>query len=302
MVYTSGGLIQASDYNTLAALINNVFGIGSGDSGYGGLSINTGINNLPTINIGDIIQSFTSVPGSPDEWKNLRNAFFDCALHQNTTLIDPLPSDTLLDDGDIITFFNTLNSTNNSTLLFNNRFNVNAIHLALSTTLTDIRVSPWSSFVRHEFTVDFGNSDNARHFFNTGGELRISASRVGGSATTQNTEWTNLLSANSPFIFNRLDYFSLTSTFSVYQTVSSGGAYTANNWSIRARRDDAVGPNGGNGSIIRFQSDFLDGHTNVFFDSIDGTLTSTIEQLKSVGIFPKPTPIFTTTVPISSGS
>ncbi len=302
MTYASGQTVEASDYNTLAAQINAVFGTGTGDSGYGGNSTNTGVTDLPTINVGDTIQSFTSSPGSPDEWKNLRNAFTDCAAHQNTVLTETPPSDTLLDDGDIVTFFSTLNSAVNSSDLATNRLNVNPIHLALSTILTDIRATPWSSFLRHEFTVTFTDTDAARHFFNTGGDLRVSASRTGGSATTQNTEWSTLLSTNSPLIFDRNDYFSnLTSLFTTFQSVSSGGLYSANTWIIRAKKDNAAGPNGGNGSIIRFQSDFLDGHTNIFFDTVDGTLTSTLEQRKSVGVFPIPTPATSTITVLSSG-
>ena len=45
MTYTSGGLIQATDYNTFISTgtpnINNIWGTGSGDSGWGQTAINT---------------------------------------------------------------------------------------------------------------------------------------------------------------------------------------------------------------------------------------------------------------------
>ena len=45
MTYSSGGLIQATDYNTFISTgtpnINNIWGTGSGDSGWGQTSIAT---------------------------------------------------------------------------------------------------------------------------------------------------------------------------------------------------------------------------------------------------------------------
>jgi len=145
MAYASGQLVEASDYNNLVILIDNIFGLGTGDFGYGGNSINTGVSALPTIVPTDLIQSATGTPGSPDEWANLRNAFADCATHQNTVLSDVLPSTSLLEDGDIVTFYNTLNSVTNSTDLTNNRNNVNAAHLSIATIGTSTRTTAWSS-------------------------------------------------------------------------------------------------------------------------------------------------------------
>jgi len=302
MVYASGQTVEASDYNTLAALIDDVFGLGTGDSGYGGNSINTGVAALPTISLGEVIQSATGAPGSPDEWINLRNAISDCATHQNTTLTDALPSDSLLEDGDIVTFFNTLQSATNSTDLDTNRNNVNLAHLSLSTLGTSVRSTSWTSFVRHEFTVDFGSEDDARHFFNTGGKINIGATRTGGSASSQNAAWTALLTANSPYIFTQADYFALTTSFVTKLSVSSGGAYASNNWAVRAKADAIPNVRGGAGSVLRIRSDFTDGHFTGFEDLVDGTLTSTIQQNKSVAIFPISSPTFATITELTAGS
>lgn len=321
MTYISGGIVQASDYNTLVDQIKDVFGLGTGDSGYGGNSINTRVvdppmvDYLPIIGPGDIIQSATDTlddafpPGSPDEWVNLRNAFADCATHQNTVLSDILPSVSLLEDGDIVTFYNTLNSVTNSTALNTNRNNVNIAHLSLSTLGTSVRSTSWTSFVQHDFTVDFGTEDNARYFFNTGGEIRISASRSGGSATPQNTAWTTLLSNSGTFIFDQTSYFALTDIFVFSPPVgetfpdTGGGAYDAVNvWAIGSRRESFLGVRGGNGSVIRFRSNFTDGHLTGFEDLVDGTLTSTIQQFKSVAIFPISSPTFATITALTVGS
>jgi len=326
MTYTPGSLVQATDYNTLAyetglppivvpvtAKVGDIFGTGFGDYGYGGDSTNVGVSDLPTIAVSDVVQSDTDVigappPGDPDEWVNLRNAFLDCATHQATVLpVLPLPSLADLSDGVPISAnpvddFDNLNSAANNAALEASRTAFAGESFTVSLGLTNARGASWSSFIKHEFTVTFVDEDDARFFFNTGGEIRISASRTGGSASPQNTAWSNLVSANSPYIFTQADYFILTTLFVSKQSVSSGGLYFLNNWNIKAKADTITGLNGGKGSVLRFSSEFTDGHVNGFFDTVDGTFTSTIDEKLSTGIFVRPSPVFATTIPLTSGS
>lgn len=324
MVYTPGGTVQAADYNNLAyetgakptvlpttAKVGDIFGTGFGNFGYGGNSTNVGVADLPTIASGEIIQSDTDVigappPGVPDEWVTLRNAFFDCAAHQGTVLNDTLPALSVLEDGDIVSAntigdLDNLDSDQNNSALAADKNLSDGESFSIATKLTSARGTPWSVMLRHEFTVDFGTENAARHYFNTGGELRISASRAGGSATPQNTAWTSLVSANSPYVFSQTDYFALTGVFVIKRAVTSGAPYATNNWTIRARRENFVGALGGNGSLIRFQSDFIDSHNNIFFDSVDGTFTSTIDEKRSTGIFVRSSPTFTTITDLTAG-
>ena len=326
MTYVLGQPIEASDYNTLAAQINTVFGTGTGDSGYGGNSKNVGVSNLPTMSVSDVIQSATdtigdgSPPGDPDEWINLRNAFFDCAAHQATVLADVLPSETLLEDGDLATFFSTLDSAPNSAAILANKDVHTGESFAIANKLTSTRNTAWSTFLRHEFTIDFGNENAARHYFNTGGDLRISASRTGGtvappdpllpgaSASVQNANWDALLTGSGqPYILSTYaSYIALTGSYAtVFGPHTGSGSYTSNTWIIRAKVENVLGVLGGNGSVIRFQSDFTDGHINGSFpveDFVDGTFTSTIEERRSTGIFVRPSPTFTTITPLTAGS
>ncbi len=297
MVYASGEIVLADDYNVIIDLgttlkINDIFGTGSADSGYGGLSASgadteTGVANLIlSVTSGDIIQSFAPAsPSTPDEWKNLRNAIQACAVHQGTVLPDTLPAESLVDDGDIVTAginnFPNLSSVANVDLLVANRLNVGGGIIAPINVVTDTRVTPWSTLVRHDFTIDFGSADTARHFFNLSGDIRIGASRTGGSATPQNADWTALLLANAPYIFTRADYLAITGVFVDKLSVMGGGAYTNNLWIVKAKRTDAAP-----GSIFQFQSIFCDAHTGLS-DVVDGTLASSIDIGSSL-IFPLP--------------
>jgi len=299
MVYAQGGLVEAADYNALISAINDIFGTGFGDAGYGGNSVNVALAELLDVtSIGSI---------DAEDWQNLRNVFSDVATHQNTVLPDSLPSLGLLDIGDIITFFTSLDSATNLTEITNNRTNVGAGNTTITTKLTDERLAPWSDFIRHEFDITFTSPDAARFYFNTGGQFRISASRTGGSSNPQNDSWTDSLTTNSPFILDASDYFGLTGSFTILrEIVAAGGgsayAYTNNLWTISAQRVDSAGPNGSNGAIIRVRSDFLDGHSNTFFDIVDGVFSSTIEEVRSTGVFVQASPVFNTTQSISEGA
>lgn len=55
--------------------------------------------------------------------------------------------------------------------------------------------STWYSSLAEETSFSFSSESQCRAFFNAGGRLGFSASRSGGSSTTQNTNWTDLLSA-----------------------------------------------------------------------------------------------------------
>jgi len=305
----TGNPITVTDYNDIVATINAFFGTGTGDRGYGGNSTNAALTNLVTKTSGDVIIN--------EDWLELRDAQFDVAAHQGTSLPSPLPSITDIEDGDNVLSFDDqtgpdnpdgeIDAAVNLTLLDANRLIVSPGNVTVASKLTSVRNTAWSSFIEHEFTVDFGSADDARFFFNTGGQLRVSATRTGGAATGQNANWDSILAAGGTFIFDGVAYFLLTGAFQSVPplgqiTTSAYGAYGTNSWTISSRRDDAAGPNGGNGSIIRFKSSFLDGHTNIDFDEVDGTFTSIIEERRSTGIFVKASPTFTTITDLTTGS
>jgi len=306
MAYTTGGTIEASDFNDLVSNINDIFGVGFGDSGYGGNSINVPI-------VGDIPDVSTKGGIDNQEWLDIRNAFDDCAEHQGTTLTDGLPTEIDIEDGDIASYFPRLNSSQNIFDITANKNNTSSDCIPGLTTITpNERNASWSSLISHEFTINFNSSDHARYFFNAGGSIRISASRTGGSATLQNTSWDTIIDGND-FIFTGIHYFALTSgalvelrpqitssvgPYSAYGSGAYGGAYGVGNiWTLSARRDDAQGENGGNGSIIRINSTFLNGSSA----EVDGTFSSTITECKYTDIFDIDSPIYSNKTDLTDG-
>jgi hypothetical protein len=173
----------------------------------------------------------------------------------------------------------------------------------LSTIGTVTRTSAWSSTLTQETTYTFANEQTARGYFNGGGRIGFSSSRSGGSSTTQNTDWTNLLSAMG-FVYITHNtaggssgtsagkgFYELTTSYQTLWTKYGSGAYASNFFRMdgkvnsttnptvvtlkatysdpytaaaAAAADGAVGPDG-----VPSTGDDASGYT----DSIDGTLT-----------------------------
>ena len=322
MTYEINLPILAADFNAFANQLDLVYGVGFGDSGYGQDTF-----SLATIAVDDKIQSA--------EWSALINAAEVCSEHQ-TSVIDPnMPLIGLVAVDKIIEAHESSPPTNdpsdiNSSLdtLTTNRLtaDVNSVSL-FPNVLNDSRGTSWSVALQHNFTMVFdsippgigSSADNARYFFNSGGEIRIRGSRTGGAGTPQNADWTSLLSSlGAGVVFGAnattapvgtpaaIGYFQLTTIFQQIFTVTGSGAYAANDVTIFARTQVApVGPNGDNGRFLEFRVEYNDDHTNIFFDTIDGTITSDIDVLLATAFLDPPgieSPTPTTTISLTAGS
>ena len=119
--------------------------------------------------------------------------------------------------------------------------------------------------------------------------------------------WNTILNKLGPFKFAAEDYYALTSTSQELRPFDLGpydysiGNYTTNTfWTIFGQRLDAQGPNGGNGSVIKIISSFLDNNTNSP-DVVDGTFTSSVIESKYTDVFDVDSPVYQTIVHLSNG-
>jgi hypothetical protein len=331
--FTSGGTISVQDHTDIVNDINTIYGLGTGDKGYGGKSKNvvSVAVDLPLVVAGDVVEN--------EAWIDVRNAMDDCAEHQGSTLPNVLPQIVNLEDQDEIGFsitadpnFSSLNGTppNNVTTLTTNRANIDILNRELITKLSSSRSTAWGTgnpgepvTITHEFTATFTDSDHARHFFNTGGSIRFAGSRSSGTVSAQNQAWTDLLSLNSPYIFTGVEYFALTASFVEQDKFFADSATTygnpvapeaeRNRWIISAKRDDGAGPNGGNGSILRFKTDFSDGFLGPTADDlgtptgpvgglpdlVDGNINIAISHTRSIEYFTIASPTYLTTIELN---
>ena len=309
MVYVQGGLIEAVDFNTFRDQVDDVYGTGFGDSGYGQTAI-----ALPTV-LGGTVELIKSL-----EWTNMRNAMEVCANHQGSTISLPTTGDLAV--GALIQAHPpaTGDIPASITEITNNRLTADAGSVTLfSNQLNDTRNTSWSVQLQHVFRATFGTVDEARYFFNSGGQIRIRGSRSSGTASPQNTFWTTLftnigsvlfdytqtISSNNIGASTTIGYYDLTNTNQQIYQSSAGGAgayYTGNNLTILARTvDGPSGPNGDNGRIIEFTVQYNDGYTGTS-DVVDGTITSDIDLQRATTFLSISPPALSTTTALTAGS
>ena len=324
MTYSFGNPAVASDYLTLrgahdttVAYANNteaqnavaaLLGVGYGTRGYGYTALSM---PLPT----------TGTKIVPSNWNALQSAVLLLDEHTGLGLsIEPVVS-----TGQLIQAFDGNAGRTNLVDVISNldtyRYYADVAQMSLTNVLNSVRTSSWNyaTNVYHEFTVDFGTEDAARFFFNTGGQLYISASRVGGADTALNLAVTQMLDEMGTIIVGAngvtytgtngnvtpIGYFQLTNTseqiFSHYGDSSS--QYSNISYIITAKMENYLGVNGGNGSLLRFQAIFrLDGYTTddppytAYPPTVTGTLTSSVSNYSSTGVIPIALPTYTTVI------
>ena len=169
MTYVAQGLIQATDYNgfannTAGANVNDIWGPGTGDSGYGQPS------TLATV----VATAEVAAPA----WSNLNNRITSLSNQQGTAIT----SRTNPVAGDTITILANLNT--DLTNLTISRGNAVASGTTSSTwggttsktTDTGTGTNAWT--ITWTQTVTFADADSARYFWNAGGLIRLDMSKT----------------------------------------------------------------------------------------------------------------------------
>lgn len=172
MSYTSGGLIEASDYNNftgsttgnVSGKINSVWSTGNGNAGYGQTAI-------PDVSAGNTVTAA--------QWTNLINALNNARLHQsgvNSGITAPSA-------GGTISTFSTL-STQLATA-YTNRLSasLNGTTVTGSTHTRNITTGNPSLGIDINTSglIQFSSIDAIRYFFNAGGKFNVIISATDNS-------------------------------------------------------------------------------------------------------------------------
>ncbi len=192
-----------------------------------------------------------------------------------------------------------------------NRFTVDASQSFTTTIGTVSETWPgtygasWNSTIRSTIRVQFTSADNARYFFNSGGEIRFNSSRSGSTARSQDLAWTNLLTTAATKAFggnkpttgvgtlNGQNFYRLTNSFQEWTSTSYSSPYTLNRWRITARCRDVSDNSLGTSADIEFQSEWIDGYvdpgnfpgdTPDDVDKVTGTFSLTVTTLEASGV------------------
>jgi hypothetical protein len=254
MTLAVGQKVQVSDYNNLRTKLDNVLGLNS--DGYG-----------------QTLTSASQLAGndvSVTSWNNLRTDLIKARYHQ--TGIDPSGSLTLVASVDKITYtvFNQADAfcdtiVTNKRAVASNQGSVEAVQ-------TSTRSTNWNASITHTVTINFSSADDARYFFNSGGDIRIRAYRSGTASNSKDTTWSAMLGDNGTVKGQGTVYMDYTQTSTVdgsYDTSPSdqrgtgsaigfydltttnqqiyiknapSGAYSENYYQIQARVDVTPNP------------------------------------------------------------
>lgn len=214
MTYSSGGLIQAVDYNgfvstTAGANVNATWGTGTTSAGYGQSDIAT-----------------VSATGevSAIQWSTLVNTITSMASHQGTTIT----SRTAPVAGNVIAILSNLNT--DITNCYNNRGNAVANGTqytgwtGTNSNTAGKSGANWS--ITFTNTVTFASADAARYFFNGGGRIKIDVSKT-ATGNTGDPEWNDLANTLCGDIYITGGDYSQTISGTVYTgTTKVGGTGT----------------------------------------------------------------------------
>tara|TARA_B100001057_G_scaffold500856_1_gene618309 strand:+ start:5431 stop:6393 length:963 start_codon:yes stop_codon:yes gene_type:complete len=299
---SSGQTVTAAQYNDLQSRTNQILGTGSGDSGYG--------QSLTSA------QVLTGSTITATQMDNLRVDINKCHNHQQGT--DAGIGN--IDAGQIIgadasgTSLGALTETTEGyndydsavTTITTNRFLINEVPANSTTGSLDssARTSSWSTSINHEFTCSFTDANHARHFFNSGGEIRFSSTHTGGSGS-KTTSWQSIQSTMGTIKFKYTStaqtgtggtttskgWYDLTTSYQeVFRQNATGATYGENYYKISAKRNSPS-------TIITFNVEYIDADTGDppitpvpyggtpggVDESVNGTITSVITGLRASG-------------------
>ena len=287
MTYSAGNTILAADLNSFIDDVEDIFGDNNSNSvaagalifGYGESMLQADVSGGNTI--------------TAAQWNNLWMMVHRCAGHQGSTVnIGGSVSAGPFSAGNAIAI--DANIATDITTIRNNKLNFHASSVTTANCNAKSGTATWSSSTTHSYTQTFASYDAARHFHNQGGATLFTFSRSGGSSNNQNTAWTDLGTAVGTVTVGvntttqsgsggtTGDSFDdvvgdAGNTKTIF-TQASGGAYASNNYKIQCSCNAAK-------EVFTWTVTFTDGHTNGFFDAVDGTLASTAQDRRATGTY-----------------
>ena len=295
-----GNKIEAVDYNNIQSKIALIMGTGSSDSGYG-----------------QSLASSQVVIGNPisvTQWNNLRTDLVKARQHQTGVAIGTKsPSDVgYVAGADLTVPSSTVKVKEEDRAAYNaiadtitlNKLIVPPLSQASRDTLvSSTRSTAWNGTLTHTVTVSFTDSDAARYFFNSGGQLWISGSRTGSTAPpgSKNYSWSQMLTNMGIIKFGYtettatgnqsgtvLGYYDLTTSNQlIFEKSTEAPTYSPNTYRVYAK----LGASGTSAIWVTFSIEFRDDSPAPpspypgygIDENVDGTLTSTIESYRSFG-------------------
>ena len=186
-----------------------------------------------------------------------------------------------------------------ATTIQTDRFLVDSSNLRLtnlssaSSTRSRDTNSPWNGILTHIFTITFSNEEHRRHFFNSGGQIRFSASVDYTGSQGKTVDWQNILNDMGTISFkanetiNNADpvvgtgssvgNYDLNNSYQLIYSRTGGAAYARNEYRVYAINSATTDGT----SQIKFKVEFADGRPNDLTwgidEFVDGTFNSNVQ-------------------------
>jgi hypothetical protein len=273
MAYTSGGEIREWDYNilawagnssgTYAASPNNlayVWGVGTGQKGYG-----QDVSAFPVVTTGSLVTAAS--------WSGLVYHVNKALGQQGQTQLANGSNIGIVSGETVTSFANVLTGTtqiNSTALTFAARGSTTT-----GSNLTGTVSAPAAALVGGARTATFASADQARYFFNAGGQLNyhISTSTSGGSGSNQSViRLINAVGGYGMLAANCTGRFGSGLTITTNETsggyydfptsnqnrvkiTDTGGTYTSNHLALRVV-NNADTTRGANGTTVKMEFEF----------------------------------------------
>lgn len=170
------------------------------------------------------------------------------------------------------------------------KFSAHSSQVTLETGIQSTRTAQWNGIITHEFTVNFTDADHRRHFFNSGGSIRINGSNS-SAIGDKGKDWNLLLIETGGVTFNHsatfpgstgtgsaVGNYQLTTSYQeIYRKIGGGtysGVYAGNIYTIEARAPTT--------NSIQFRIRLNDIVTDPIIDNnVDGRLVSTVQHVRA---------------------
>lgn len=179
MTYTSGGLIQATDYNgfvstTANANVNDVWSTGSSDKGWGQTALST-------------VSATNTVTAT--QWASLVNTIATMGSQTGTSItsrVAPTTGQTINILSAVNTDLTNINTNRNNAALSGTQYTAWTGTNSKTATTSG---ATWS--ITFTNTVTFPSAAQARYFFNAGGRIKLDVSKT-ATGQTGDPEWNDL--------------------------------------------------------------------------------------------------------------
>jgi hypothetical protein len=296
MTYTSTGIIQASDYNefvggtaaNVSGQLNTVLNIGRGNAGYG----QSAVANVAAVT--DIVTA--------TQWTTLVNAVNTVRKHQSGAGFTNIGT---YSAGQTVNAANDISG--NLTTAYTNRLT----YTAQGVTTTGATFSPVFSVAAQTAavtfqltrTATFASADQARYFFNAGGQLNfvfICGTNTG--ATTRGQDLIDLAvtylgskkvgaqdcvaktgtggTTNTDLTTGTGYYARTTANVTLTQITATAATYTGDNIILYGKTNGAQGTNADNGTVFSFGMDLTSAAKAATFNqSINITLNHRVDVI-----------------------